>query len=168
MPASNSILSSSCTGLTCRTLISILILVPIRQHICNPRRVRQPVNLLKVLLCQLKRFCSDVRNIFPNKLGRVDSGLVDLLEQERPEGLDTGAEERAVERHIDSLERDGCKTTLQRERLRLCLCLFGAFMDDVHEMGFDIVKRHLLHESLDVDVLSPKHVEEIRQAVKRA
>lgn len=91
---------------------------------------------------------------------------MDLLQQEAPERLDARSQERAVERHINALEWDRCKATLEVNRLGLGLGLFGALPDDLYEMLLDIFEGHGLHERLDVDFLCLEVIGDIGQAVK--
>ena len=46
-------------------IAAILISLPIRQHGADPRTVRQLVNLLKVLLADLKRLSRNIGNVLP-------------------------------------------------------------------------------------------------------
>ena len=101
-----------------RSLITtILIFLPIRQHIANSRTIRQFVNLLKVLLGDLKRLSRHIGNVFPHQLARIDRRSVDLLQQERPERFYAGAQESTVEGHINSFEGDGSEAALQVDGL---------------------------------------------------
>lgn len=66
---------------SCRHVpLPFLILVPISKHIANTWAVGQLVNLLKILLRDLKRPSSHVGDVFPNQLRRIDGGAVDLLQ----------------------------------------------------------------------------------------
>ena len=74
------------------TLISarsprILILLPLRQHIPNPRRIRQSINLLKILPTQLKRLRRNIRNILPHQLSGINTSLINLFHQKGAERL---------------------------------------------------------------------------------
>ncbi|UZP41128.1 hypothetical protein NXS19_008944 [Fusarium pseudograminearum] len=71
----------------------LVVLVPVGQNGTNLGRVGQLVNILKVLLGQRKRLGCHVGNVLSNQLGRINRGLVDLLEQEGTERLDTRSEE---------------------------------------------------------------------------
>jgi hypothetical protein len=117
-----------------RALVSLFVFVPVGQDVGDPGRVRQSVHILKVLLGDLERTSSDVRNVLSDQLARVDCGLVDLLEEEGSERLDTGAEEGAVERHVDALEGDRGETALEGDGLRLALRLLHAFADDLRKV----------------------------------
>lgn len=149
-------------------LASFFVLLPVRQDVRDTWGVCQSVHVFKVLLSDLKRTSSDIGDIFANELAGIDGGLVDLLEQEGAEGLDTRPQEGAVEGHIDTSERDRGETTLQSEWLRLGLSLLDALVDNGHQMGLDILQRHLLHEILDVDLLRLQNVEQVGQAIKSA
>ena len=92
--------------------LSIFVLIPISQHVSDARTVRQLINLLEVLLRKLKRLSSNVGNILPNQLARIDGRLVDLCEQEAAEGFDAGTEEGAVEGDVDAFERNGSEAAL--------------------------------------------------------
>lgn len=148
--------------------MSLFVFVPVRQDIGNPRRVCQFVHFLKVFLGDFKWTCSDVGNVLSDQLAGVDGCLVDLLKKERSEGLDAGAEEGAVERHVDSLEGDGSETPFESDGLRLGLRLFHTLADDLRKVGFDIFQGHALHEGGNVDVLCFQVVEKIGKAVKSA
>ena len=60
-------------------ITAILIPLPIRQHVADPRAIRQPVNLLKILLANLKRLGRHVGNVLPDQLARIDRRSIDLL-----------------------------------------------------------------------------------------
>ena len=96
---------------------AILIPLPIRQHVADPRTIRQPVNLLKVLLANLKRLSRHVGNVLPDQLARIDRRPVDLLQQERSEGLHAGAQKGAVKGNVDAFEGDGGEAALELDRL---------------------------------------------------
>lgn len=100
------------TRLRLRLLLTPLVLIPIRQNMSNARRIRQPIDILEVLLCDLERPRGDIGDVLPDQLARVDGRLVDLAQQEGAEGLDAGSEECAVEWHVDALERDGGEAAL--------------------------------------------------------
>lgn len=67
---------------------SLLITLPILEYLRNPWRIRQLIDLFKVLFRDLERFRRHVRDVFANQLARIDAGFIDLLEQERTERLD--------------------------------------------------------------------------------
>jgi len=115
-----------------------LIPIPVRKHLLDPGGVGQAIHVLEILLGKLERSRRDVGDVFPNQLARIDGGLVDLLEQEGSERLDTGAEESGVEWHVNTLEWDGCETSLQIQWFGLGLCLLRAFLDNLNKMGFHI------------------------------
>ena len=71
-----------------------------------------------------------------------------------------------MEGHIDTLEGDSGKATLQVDRARLGLGLLDTLHDDAHQVSLDILKRHSLHQSGDVDVLSLEEVQKVGEAVK--
>ena len=77
-----------------------LILIPVGKNVANPRRVGESVHILKVFLCELEWLRGHVGNIFANQLAWIDAGLVDLLEQERSERLDTGTQECADRKSV--------------------------------------------------------------------
>lgn len=54
----------------------------------NTRRIRKTVDILKILLSDLEWPSSDIGDVFPDQLAGVDSGLIDLLEEEGAERLD--------------------------------------------------------------------------------
>lgn len=119
----------------------ILIPLPIRQNIANARTIRQPINLLKVLLRDFKRLGRDIRDILPYQFARVDCRPIDLLEEERAEGFHAGAQEGAVEGHIDAFEGDGGKSAFEFDGLGFGGCLFGGFADDFYKVGFHVFHR---------------------------
>lgn len=129
-------------------------------------RVGESVNILEVLLGDLERSCCDVRDIFADQFTRVNSSLVDLLEQERAEGLDTRTKEGAVEGHINASERNGGEAALESNRLRLRLCLLDTLLDNIDKVRLDVVQRHALHKCRDVNVLSLEIVEQVRETVE--
>lgn len=145
---------------------TILILLPIGKDMRNSGGVGESVNILEVLLGDFERSCCDVRNIFADQFTRINGSLVDLLEQERTEGLDTRTKERAVEGHIDAPERDGGEATLESNRLRLRFCLLDTLLDNLDKVRLDVVQRHALHKCRYVNVLSLEIVEEIRETVE--
>lgn len=132
----------------------------------DPGGVGETVNILEVLFGDFKRTSSDIGDVLSDQLAGIDCGLVDLLEKEGSEWLDTRAQKGAVEGDVDTTERNGSKATFQYDRLRLRLCLLYALMNYLDKMRFDIVKGHLLHKCLDVDFLRLQHVEQVCQAVK--
>ena len=68
--------------------LPILILLPIRQDVPDPWRVRQPINLLEILFLERERLRGDIRDVLPDQLPGIDRRLVDFLQQKRAEGLD--------------------------------------------------------------------------------
>lgn len=114
----------------------------------------------------MEGFGSDVGNIFANQLARVDTRLVDLLQQEASEGLHTAPQESGVKRHVDALEGNSGEAAVEMDGLGLGFGLFGALLNDVDEVSFDVLDRHLLHESVDIDLLGLEEVEDICQAVE--
>lgn len=133
----------------------------------DPRGVGETVNVLKVLLGDLERTSSDVGDVLSDQLARINRGLVDFLEEEGSERLDTGTQEGAVEGHVNSPEGNGSKSTLKRNRLGLGFRLLVAFKNDFHQVGLDIIQRHALHKSRDVNVLGFQVVEKVGKAVER-
>ena len=59
----------------------------------NPRRIRQFVHLLKILLRQLERFGGDIWNVLADQFSRIYAGAIDLLHEEASEGLDATSQE---------------------------------------------------------------------------
>lgn len=149
-------------------LSALFVLLPVGQNGGNARRVGETVNILKVLLGNLEGTGSHVGDVLANQLAGVNGGLVDLLQQEGSERLDTGAQEGTVEWHINTLERDRGETTLQLDRTRLGFGLLDTFLDDTGQMSLDILERHALHQSRDVDVLCLEEVEQVGEAVESA
>ena len=143
-----------------------LVLLPVGKDVADAGRGGEAVDVLEVLLGELEGTSSDVGNVLANKLAGVDGSLVDLLEQEGTERLDTGAQEGGVERHVNALEGDGGKATLQVERLGLRLSLLGALLDDGSEVLLDLLKGDGLHQLLDVDLLGLEVVEDVGEAVE--
>ena len=129
-------------------------------------RVGESVNILEVFLGDLERTSSDVGNVLFDQLAGINCGLVDLLEQEATEGLDTRAQECAVEGHVDAFQWDGCEATLQRDGPGLGLGLLDTLLDDAHQVGLDIFQRHALHQCRDVDVLGLEEIEQVGEAVE--
>lgn len=164
----NKLHSYSCSAgsSSSRTVFPVFIFIPVSQHVGDPRRAGQLIHLFKILFCNFKRLSGDVGDVLPDQLAGVDGRLVDLLEQEGPEGLDAGAEECAVEGNVDALERDGGEPALQDQGFRLRFSLLHALIDDLNQMALDVLERHLLHEGLDIDLLRFEDVEHICQAVE--
>lgn len=73
-----------------------------------------------------------------------------------------------MEGDVDAFERDSGEAALEVERFRFGFGLFGAFADDLDEVGFDVVEGHGLHEGLDVDFLGFDVVGDVGQAVEGA
>lgn len=145
-----------------------LVLVPVGQDVANPRRVGESVDVLEVLFRELERLGGHVGNVLPNQLAGIDAGLVDLLQQERPEWLDARPQERAVEWHIDALEWDGGEAALKFDWLRFGLSLLRTLLDDLHKVLLDVLETHGLHELLDVNLLSLEVVRDIGEGVEGA
>lgn len=146
--------------------LRLLISVPVGQDVANLGRVCQSVHVLEVLLGDLEGSSGHVGNVFSDQLAGIDGRLVDLLEEEASERLDSRAQEGGVEGHIDTLQGDGSKATLELQRLGLRLCLLGALADDLDEMGLDILDRQCLNELLDVDLLGLQVVGNASQGVQ--
>lgn len=72
-----------------------------------------------------------------------------------------------MERHVDSTKRNGSKSTFKDNRLGLGLGLLDAFKNDCNQMRFDILQRHALHKSGDVNVLGLQVVEKVGKTVDR-
>ena len=72
-----------------------------------------------------------------------------------------------MERHIDSTKRDSSKSTFKDNWLGLGLGLLDAFKNDCNQMRFDILQRHALHKSGDVNVLGLQVVEKVGKTVDR-
>lgn len=149
-------------------LSALLVLLPVGQDGSDTGRVGEAVDVLEVLLGDLEGTSSDVGDVLANELGGVDGGLVDLLEQEGTERLDAGPQESAVEGDVDTLERDGGEATLQLDGLGLGLGLLDALLDDADQVSLEVLERHALHQSGDVDVLGLEEVQEVGQAVEGA
>lgn len=145
-----------------------LVLLPVGEDVADARRRRQAVNVLEVLLRKLERPRRDVGDVLADELAGVDGGLVDLLEQERAEGLDAGAQEGRVEGDVDALEGDGGEAALELEGLGLGFGLLGALFDDGGQVGLDVLERDGLHQLLDVDLLGLEVVEDVSEAVEGA
>lgn len=148
--------------------LTLLVLLPVRKHIPNPRTISEFVNLLEILLGDLERLGRHVGDVFPDQLTRVDRRAVDLLEQEGAERFDAATEEGAVERDVDAFERDGGEAALELERFGFGLGFFGAAFDDLDKVGFDVFQRHLLHQRLDVDFLGFEVVCDAGEGIKGA
>lgn len=129
-----------------RITLPCLVSFPIRQDVANSRAVRQPVYVFKVLLGDLKGLRGNVGDILSDQLSGIDAGLMDLLEEEAAERLDSGAQEGAVERNVDAFERDGGEPALEIDGLGFGLCLLGTLSNDFHQMRFDFFQRHLLRK----------------------
>ena len=147
---------------------SILILLPIGQHIANAWTVGQPIDLLEIGLAQFERFGRHIGDVLAHQLPRIDAILVDLLHQEAAERFHARAQEGGVEGDIDPLERDGGETPLEGDRVRFLSRHGGAFADDVDELGFDRGEVEGFHQVLDVDLLSFEEVGHIGEAVEGA
>ena len=72
-----------------------------------------------------------------------------------------------MERHVDSTKRNSSKSTFKDNRLGLGLGLLDAFKNDCNQMRFDILQRHALHKSGDVNVLGLQVVEKVGKTVDR-
>lgn len=144
----------------------LLVLLPISQDITDPGAIGQLIHLLKVFLGNLERFGGHVGNVLPDQLARIDAGPVDFLQQEAAEGLDAGPEERAVERNIDAFERYGGEPALQINRLGFGFGLFGALLDNFHQVSLDIFKGHGLRQRLNVNFLRFQVIQNIGEAVE--
>ena len=142
-------------------ITAILIPLPIRQHVADPWTIRQPIHLLKVLLTNLKRLSRHVRNVLPNQLARIDRRPIDLLQQERPEGLHAGAQKGAMEGDVDAFEGDGGEAALELDGLGPRRGLGGAFADDVDETGFDVVQGEGFNEGVDIHFLGFEKVGDV-------
>lgn len=145
----------------------LFILLPVRQDMSDPGGVGETVNILEVLFGDFKRTSSDIGDVLSDQLAGIDCGLVDLLEKEGPEGLDTRTQEGAVEGHVNSPKGNCSKSTLKCNRPGLGFGLLLAFLDDLHQVSLDILQRHALHKSWDVNVLSLQVVENVGKAVER-
>lgn len=71
-----------------------------------------------------------------------------------------------MEWHIDTLEWDGGKSTLKLQRLWFQLGLFGAFANNPDQMFFDVLKGHLLRQSLNIDLLNFEVIGDVGQAIQ--
>ena len=72
-----------------------------------------------------------------------------------------------MERHVNSTKRNSSKSTFKDNRLGLGLGLLDAFKNDCNQMRFDILQRHALHKSGDVNVLGLQVVEKVGKTVDR-
>ena len=147
---------------------SILILLPVHQHITDAGTVRQPIDFLEIGLAQLERFGRHVGDVLAHQLARVDAVLVDLLHQEAAERFHARAQEGRVEGDIDPLERDGGETSLKGDRVGFLSRHGCAFADDVDELGFHRGDVEGLHQVLDVDFLGFEEVGHVGEAVEGA
>lgn len=73
-----------------------------------------------------------------------------------------------MEGDVDALEGDGGETTLQLDGLGLGLGLLDALLDDADQVSLQVLERHALHQSGDVDVLGLEEVQEVGKAVEGA
>lgn len=126
------------------------------------------MHVLEVLLRELKRLGRDVGDVFANQLARVDTGLVDLLQKERSEWLDTRPQEGTVERHVDALERNGREAALELDGAGLGFGLLGALLDDLDQMSLDVLDGQALCQLLNVDLLCLEVVGDVGEAVESA
>lgn len=159
---------SSRSGVGCRAsaILGVFILIPVRQNIGDAWGAGQSVHILEILLRDFEGTGRHVGNIFPDQFTGIDCSFVDLLEEERSEGLDTGAQECTVEGNIDAAKRDSGEATFQGHRLWLRFGLLDTFVDDFDQVCLNILERHRLHESLNVDFLGLEDVEQVGQTVK--
>lgn len=134
----------------------------------NAGRVRESVHIFEVLLRDLEWTSGDVGNVLADQLAGINGGLVDLLQQEGTEGLHARTQESTVERHVNSSERNGGEASLKHNRLGLRFGLLDTLLDDLDKVGLDILQRHALHESGNVDVLCLEVVQQVGEAVKCA
>jgi len=155
-------------GLRCVFLPTGLVLVPIRQHIADPRAVSQAVYLLEVFFGKVKWLCCDVGNVLPNQFARIDRSLINLLQQEASERLDSRSQECTVERHVNSLEGDGGEAALQLDRLGFGFTLLCAFLDDFNKVSLDIIQGECFDQRVDIDLLGFEEVGDTREAVERS
>lgn len=146
----------------------VLILLPIRQDVPDARTVGQAIHILEILLGQLERLRRHIRDVLPDQFAGIDGGLVDLLQQEGPEGLHAAAQEGAVEGDVDALEGDGGEAALEFDGLGFLGRFRGAGLDDLDQVLLDVVERHGLHELLDVDLLGFEVVKDVGHGVDRA
>ncbi|KAI6759681.1 hypothetical protein HG530_010361 [Fusarium avenaceum] len=143
----------------------LVVLVPVGQHGTNLGRVGQLVHIFKVLLGQREGLGRHVGNVLSDQLGGIDRCLVDLLEQERSERLDTRSEEGRVERHIDTAERDGSKATLKLKRSGLGQRLLGTAANDLAEVALDLL--NVVLDLFDINLLDLDEVGHTSKSVER-
>ena len=62
---------------------------------------------------------------------------------------------------VDAFEGDGGEAALELDGLRFRRGLGGAFADDFHEAGFDVVEREGFDEGVDVDFLGFEEVGDV-------
>ena len=93
-------------------ITAILIPLPVRQDVADPRTIRQLVNLFEIFLGDLKRLGRYVGDVFPHQLAGIDRRPIDLLQQEGSERFHAGAQEGAVEGDVDTFEGDGGEAAL--------------------------------------------------------
>ena len=67
----------------------LIIFVPVGKNLLDLGGVGETIDILKVLLGDLERTSCDIGNVFANQLAWIDGCLVDLLEKEGSERLDT-------------------------------------------------------------------------------
>ena len=72
-----------------------------------------------------------------------------------------------MERHVDSLQRNGSEATFQVYGFGLGLGLLDTFANDLYKLALDIFQGHALHESRDVDFLGFDVIQDICKAIKR-
>lgn len=123
-----------------RAVFIPLVLVPVGQHLGDPRRVRQSVDILKILSGDLKRLSCHVGYILAHQLAWVNCRPVDVLQQERPERFDARAQESAMEGNVDAAQWDGREASLQLQGLGLRLGELDAFGNDLDQMSLDVLK----------------------------
>ena len=136
----------------------LIIFVPVGKNLLDLGGVGETIDILKVLLGDLERTSCDIGSVFANQLAWIDGCLVDLLEEERSERLDTRSQEGGVEGHVDAFEGNDGKASFQLDWFRFGIGLFSAATDDFLEMRFDVLKGQSLHELLNVNLLSLEEV----------
>src|SRR5689334_8856690 len=73
-----------------------------------------------------------------------------------------------MEGNIDTLERNGCETSLEIERFGLSIGLFGASLNNLNKVCLHILNRECLHQLLNVNLLCLEVVGDTSEGVKSA
>ena len=73
-----------------------------------------------------------------------------------------------MERDFNAPERDCGETALEFDWLQLSFSLFSAFLDNLDDPPFDVLKRHPHRKSLNVDFMRLEKTEHICEAADDA